>query len=261
VRDGHRLALDEEREGGVGPRVDDAQPHALADTAPAVHHHRLPRRPGLELCQLRLRRQPVEAVEPVVELQEGLLVVLRALGRVLDDQRTLDAGVELQARVRVVEERAGVGRPELVHEAISRSYGGLGHPGNAVHGVGEPDAAPVKRRALRQVVLDRDPYLAPAPHAHHRSGQPAIEEPGLSAPAAQLDRPGAARKVRSTAPASPTRTSAGGRARCGRCCARVRRRRGPPAAGGGAPRVRPRACPGRSRPARDRGRRRRRVPR
>ena len=125
------------------------------------------------------------AVDPVVQDDSPLLIIRRWLGRVLHDQRSVQAPVELHAGVRVVPVGSGIGRGEPVGEGSAGRDGCLGHCGHAVHVVAEGDAVPVHGGLGRQLVaqcglndvLFADPDLRPghlpviAPGVHDHAAE------------------------------------------------------------------------------------------
>ena len=66
------------------------------------------------------------AVDPVVQDDDPFRVVVAGLGRVVDDQRPVQAAVELHPGVRVIEVRARIRGGELVGEASRRRRSGPG---------------------------------------------------------------------------------------------------------------------------------------
>jgi len=136
----------------------------------AVHRH--PRDP--QRLKLRLRG-PVDAVEPVVDDQDGLAMVVQRLVGGLDDERRVEAAVELHPRVRVEEEGPGVRGRELVEVAVTRSDGVLGEAGHAVGIVlAQADAVPVDGRRLFEVIVHADAHRTALAQAHLGTGQAAV---------------------------------------------------------------------------------------
>jgi hypothetical protein len=192
VRDGHPHIRHAHAERGVRAGVDQPQPNPLArlhrkrvrgGRGPAVGEHvRVGHVTDIAAEQVRPRHRHTRhaavlhghavgpqigqhviwgaaaAVQPVVQHDDQLGVVVIAVLRVLDDERGVQAGVQLRADVRVEPVRAGVGHRELVAEPAARLDLGLGEVRDAVHVVAQRDAVPVDRRrhaqGVRQVHLE-----------------------------------------------------------------------------------------------------------
>lgn len=111
----------------------------------------------MEVCvgvEVRVE-EPCAVEQPVVDEPHRVDGVV-GLGRVFDDDGAIEAAGELfvTALVGVIPVRSCVGRGELGDERFSRRNGWLGQAGDAVHGMWHPDAMPVDRRRLRQLVLE-----------------------------------------------------------------------------------------------------------
>src|SRR5260370_509228 len=123
------------------------------------------RRTGASRACARAGDLPVALQPPVHDRPDKLAVHLhgRAL---LDDQRTGHSPAELLQAVgmRVVPERAGIGRREFVDEFVARADRRLGDARDAVHADGQADAMPMNRCVLVQLVVDDDrDRFSPAP--------------------------------------------------------------------------------------------------
>ena len=88
------------------------------------------------------------AVDPIVEHEHQLVVVVDFFVGVLDDQRSVQAAVELGADMRMEPVCSGVGDHEVVVELLAVRHGGLGQVRHAVHVVDEGDAVPVHGHVL-----------------------------------------------------------------------------------------------------------------
>jgi hypothetical protein len=89
--------------------------------------------------------------------------------------------------VRVVPKRAGVRRRELVGEALARPNRRLGEAGNTVHGNGQPDAMPVNRSVLCELVLHGDTDGLALRHAYLRAGDTAVVAPDIGIQSRRAD--------------------------------------------------------------------------
>ena len=98
----------------------------------------------------------LDAVDPVVEHDRPLDVLVLSVLRVTDDQWGVEAAIKLQAGVGMVEVGATVGDFKNIGERLARFNGGLGHAGHTVGCVVECDAMPVDGGALRQFIGDID---------------------------------------------------------------------------------------------------------
>jgi hypothetical protein len=101
------------------------------------------------MCE-RLVRIAAGAVEPVVEHDHPLLVVVTRFRWVVHDQHAVQPAVELDPGMRVVEVGAGVGDGELVGEAVLGTDRVLGDPRDTVHVVAQRNAVPVHAGICRQ---------------------------------------------------------------------------------------------------------------
>ena len=223
------------REHGVGGGVDDAQPNAVprtgderlgvrwhtavdqverirdvaaihAHTAHPTHaahvvvhphtHRPVARAPGRNEASHDLRRVRADTIGPVVKDQHPLGVVVARLGGVVDDERGVQAVVELQAVVRVEPVGAGIGDDEVEREP--GTGGGLrcGDPWDAVHVVADGQAMPVHARRLGQVVAEVDDHPVPRGGAEGLAGDRGAVRPGIDDGPAEvdLDRSGAERQ-------------------------------------------------------------------
>src|SRR3546814_11401000 len=111
-------------------RTDTLFPYTTLFRSPAIPHvhpaHARVAEPGKDGVR-------VGAVEPVVEDEDELTVVVAWLVGVLDDERRVQAAVELGPDVGMEEVGAGVGGGELVVEPLARRHRRLGDTGDAVH--------------------------------------------------------------------------------------------------------------------------------
>src|SRR6266478_788561 len=94
----------------------------------------------------------VGVVQPVVKDQSVFLIVAQRLARGLDDQRSIQAAVQLIAEVGVVPVGPWPRGRELVPEGPTRWNGGLGELGHAVHGKRNRKPVPVNGGGLLQKV-------------------------------------------------------------------------------------------------------------
>ena len=137
-----------------------------------------------------LVRGVTRAVDPVVEDHGPVVVPVGRLGRVLHDQRPVQAPVELDADVGVVPVRAGLGDREPVSELPAGRDRLLGHARHAVHVVADGHAVPVHGRLDRKLVhQQRLNHLALA-HPDLRARNLAAVAPRRHDPAAEVDGPG-----------------------------------------------------------------------
>ena len=81
--------------------------------------------------------------------------------------------------MRVVPERAGVRRRELVGEALARPDRRLGEAGNAIHGDGKPDAVPVNGGVFCKPVLYGDTDGLALQDAYLRARDTAVVAPDI----------------------------------------------------------------------------------
>ena len=98
----------------------------------------------------------MNAIDPVVEHDGPLDVLILCVVRVADDQWGVEAAIKLQAGVGMVEVGATVGDFKNIGERLARFNGVLGHAGHTVGCVVECDAMPVDGGALRQFIGDID---------------------------------------------------------------------------------------------------------
>jgi hypothetical protein len=96
-----------------------------------------------------------DAIEPIVKHDNPFRVIATWLGRVVEDERRVEPAVELQAHMRVEEERPRVGGGELVDIASARPDRVLRHSRDAVSRIAQSYAVPVHRGVRRQLVVDR----------------------------------------------------------------------------------------------------------
>ena len=101
------------------------------------------------------------------------------IGRVVDDERAVEAAADLRrrVRVRVIPVRAGVAQLELVAELAAGLDRRLRDAGRAVHLVRHAQAVPVDRRRLGQRVLEVDDDAIAELGAHHRARHGAVIGP------------------------------------------------------------------------------------
>ena len=94
---------------------------------------------------------------PVVDHQHQVAVDLRRLALV-DDQHAVEPARQLLrgAEMGVVPERAGIGRREVVVEALARLDRLLRQIRHAVHGIGQPQPVPMHHRRLVEIVDQPD---------------------------------------------------------------------------------------------------------
>lgn len=95
-----------------------------------------------------------DTVGPVVEGDDPFVVVAAGFGGVVDDQRLVQAAVDLHPGVGVEEVGSRVGGDELVGEAAAGLDGLLGDAGHTVAGIAQGDAVPVDGGAGGQLVVD-----------------------------------------------------------------------------------------------------------
>ncbi len=121
-----------------------------ADHRPTRRHRR-----HAALLEVRLDciRGGASAVDPVVQHHDQFIVVVAAVGGVLDDQRAVHAAIKLGTDVRMDVVGACVGHGEVIGERPAGGYRGLSQHGYAVHPVRDGEAVPVHRRLLRQIVF------------------------------------------------------------------------------------------------------------
>ncbi len=141
------------------------------------------------------------------EHQHDIRVDLDRLGLV-DDQRAMEAAIDLAGGMGVVPEGARIGRAEHVVEARAGRDRRLGEVRDAVHGIGQPDAVPVDAGRLGKLVHEPDAELLAAlePQRRARCGTAIAPARRLSLAAR---RPWAARKTRKPSDATSARKIAG----------------------------------------------------
>ena len=114
----------------------------------------------------------------------------RRLGRVLHDQRPVQAPVQLDADVRVVPVGAGLGDGEGVGELPAGRDRHLGHAGHAVHVVADGHAVPVHGRLNRKPVHQQRLQDLALAHPDLRTRDLAAEAPRRNDRPAEVDVPG-----------------------------------------------------------------------
>ena len=146
----------------------------------------LPRR-RLEVGEDLLGAGP-DAVGPVVEDEDPLVVVAPGLVGVVDDERGVQAAVELQAGVGVEPVRARVGDDEVERERAAR-VGPRGWSPREPRPCrcGSPARASARTGLRGQVVGDRDADPVPGGGPDRRSRDAVAERPGRRDAAAQVD--------------------------------------------------------------------------
>ena len=97
----------------------------------------------------------------------------------LDDQCAGKPAPKLLQRVgvRVIPEGAGIGRRELVGEALAGTDRLLRQARHAVHRVRQADAVPMDRGVLAELVADHDPDPIALANAEFRAGHGAVIGP------------------------------------------------------------------------------------
>ena len=99
--------------------------------------------------------------------------------RFLDNERTVEPATDLleTALMRVIPERAGIDRIELVHEALARADRPLRQMRYTVHRVRDPQAVPMHRSAFAKPVLHNDAKALALPDPELRPWQTIVETP------------------------------------------------------------------------------------
>lgn len=161
------------------------QRHYIADTAGHGRFHGVAKA-GRDL---RLRRQA-----PVGEQPENV-TVNGDRRSFLDDQRAGQTATELlqAGDMRVIPERAGIGRRELVGESPARLDRRLREARHAIHGIGQADAMPVHGSILVEAVLDDDTRRFALPQAHDPSWHGTTIRPDLRTGTVRSGKTGACR--------------------------------------------------------------------
>ncbi len=146
--------------------------HRVADAARHRRIHRIAEAGG-NLC---IRREP-----PVGQQPQNVAIDWDGF-RLLDNQCAAHSPPELlqAVGVRVVPERAGVGRRELIGEALARSDRRLSEPRHAVHSKREPDSMPMNGGVLLEPVFDCDADRLALPHPNLRTRDVACVTPNIS---------------------------------------------------------------------------------
>ncbi len=119
-------------------------------------------------------------VEPHVRQQQDEVVAeRRRIGRVLDDERAVEAAADLRrrVRVRVIPVRAGVAQLELVAKLAAAFDRRLRDAGRAVHLVRHAQSVPMNRRRLGQRVLEVHDDAVAELGANHRARHRAVVGP------------------------------------------------------------------------------------
>jgi hypothetical protein len=127
-------------------------------------------------------------VEPVVEHDDELAVVVARLVGVLHDQRRVQPTVELDPDVRVEHVGARVGHRELVAEGGPGRHLWLGEHGHPVHVVAQRQAVPMHGGRLGKVVGEVHLEQVTAADPDLRPGDLTPVAPGLHLPTAEIDR-------------------------------------------------------------------------
>lgn len=134
-----------------------------------------------------------DAVGPVVEHQHPLGVIAAGFGRVVDDQRRVQAAIDLHATVRMEEVGARVRRREGV--GVVRAGGDrlLGDARDAIGGVVQPDAVPVDAGLDRKRVAHPDLHDVTGLRPQFGTRNPSVVAPRTGGHPAEVDRrhPGA----------------------------------------------------------------------
>ena len=128
------------------------------------------------------------AIDPVVEHHGPLDVVAAGVGLVVDQQGPVQAAVDLDAGMGVVEVGAGVRDGELVGEGLACPDRGLGDSRHPVHVVAQGDAVPVHAGCGRQLVVHLDPQQIAGPGPQQRSWHRVAVGPGVDHWTAEVDR-------------------------------------------------------------------------
>lgn len=136
--------------------------------------------------------------------EQDLLAVPAAHGPGgLDDQRAVEALVQLVAEVGVIKIGARRVGAETVGEAPAGRHGGLGDAGHPVHGVGHGLAVPVDGGGPLQAVAQDHLQLLALPHPDHRSRRLAVEGKSIKGGAStQIDARLLGRKLQFGSPAA-----------------------------------------------------------
>ena len=130
------------------------------------------------------------AVDPVIEHHGPVVVIVGRLGRVLHDQRPVQAPVQLDADVRVVPVRARLGDRERIGQLPAGRDRRLRHAGHAVHVVADGHAVPVHGGLGRKLVHQQRLQDLALAHPDLRTRDLAAEAPRRDDRPAQVDMPG-----------------------------------------------------------------------
>ena len=116
---------------------------------------------------------------PILDEPQQITVDARDRLEFLDDQCAGQTASKLlqRVRVRVIPERAGIGRGELVDEALTGPDRLLCQAGHAVHRVRQANAVPVDGCVLAELVDHRDPHRVAPTNPQFRAGHGALIGP------------------------------------------------------------------------------------
>ena len=137
-----------------------------------------------------LVRGVARAVDPVIEHHGPVVIPVGGLGRILHDQRPVQAPVQLDADVRVVPVGAGFGDRERIGELPAGRDRRLRHARHAVHVVADGHAMPVHGGLDRKLVHQQGLQDLALAHPDLRTRDLAAEAPRRDDRAAQVDVPG-----------------------------------------------------------------------
>lgn len=135
-----------------------------------------------------------DAVEPVVEDQHPFVVPRHLLVRVVDDERTVEAVVQLRADVGVEPVGARMRGDELVCELSARGDGGLGYRRDSIHVVAEGESVPVHGGVRVELVADGRFQRVACGEPDYRGGDTS-ERPGGGGGTGQVERGGGGGEV------------------------------------------------------------------
>ena len=152
LRVGGRAAVDQvvrvEDVAGIPAQQLRTGAHQHVAAGAAAHH---PAHPTAELLKHVVRRAGY-TIQPVVENDHPFVVVGQRFVRVLDDERAVQATVQLRADVRMKPVGARLCGDELVVEVITGLDRRLGCAWNPVHVVSQRQAVPVHGCACRELI-------------------------------------------------------------------------------------------------------------
>src|SRR6516225_6325336 len=138
-----------------------------------------PRHPGFHAAAEAARDPSLIVETPILDEPQQITVDARNRLEFLDDQCAGQTASKLLQRVgvRVIPERAGVGRGELVDEALAGPDRLLCQAGHAVHRVRQANAVPVDGCVLAELVDHRDPHRLAPTNPQFRAGHGALIGP------------------------------------------------------------------------------------